>query len=185
MADGASYIIDVAAQMTGGAQTNAQLDALSAKLVGAGAGADDLHDAIATLSNQLDAAGKASTAAASALSAGNTEYARLQKAADQAAKAVERAALKGAIDPATLKLAAEASTAVNGYVTTLAGLEAEATRTAAAQKTLGSTLANARQIQIKAAEATGITDGQLRKLKGALPALGGAFGSVGGRSSVM
>lgn len=179
MAD-VSYVVDIATAMPGGAQTVAQVDALTHSLTTAGVTSDHIHDAIARLSNQFDAAAKASTAAASALSAGQSEYAKLERAALQAAKAEEKAALKGVVPPAIAASAASASAAVNAYAVTLASLEKTASATDAEQKKLGHTLANAKTLHVDAAKAAGITEGQLRKLKGALPALGGALGSVGG-----
>lgn len=90
------YAIDIAAKMSGGAQTYAELDRITESLSGAGKNATHFIDAISQVSDQLNVARDASAAANAALSEGEDEYRILERAAVQASKAVENAALAAA-----------------------------------------------------------------------------------------
>jgi hypothetical protein len=177
----ASFILDIAAQMSGGAQTTAQLDTLTANLMGGGKSAEAFQQAIVQDSNALDAAKIASKAANDALGKGNEQYALLEKAALQAAKAEEKAALRGAVPPEVAATAVKASAAVNAYALTLRGLEHNAQAAANEETQLAKTLKNANTLAGHVAASTGEQERAVKKLKGALPALGGAFGQVGGQ----
>jgi hypothetical protein len=88
----AQFVLDIAAQLTGEDATVAKLNELAAELSGAGKGAAEFQDAIRVASDALTYAKAASVSAAAALAEGNAEYALLEKAALQAAKAADRAA---------------------------------------------------------------------------------------------
>jgi hypothetical protein len=175
----AQYAIDIAAQMSGGAQTTAQIDALNKQLVGAGVTSDDLHDAIAKLSNAFTGAQAASKLAAEALSEGESQYSKLEKAALQASKAEEKAAQLGVVPPDVASKAAAATAAVNAYAQVLKGLEGEATKTEAAEKALGTQLANAKTLNAGAGAALEEHEVSARSLGRALGELGGPLGDIG------
>lgn len=207
MSNGAAqYIIDVASQVDGADKTLDELDAISAKLTGTARGATTFDAALVKLSNSLTAAGSASKAANAALAEAETQYSALEKAALQAAKAEEKAAALGVVPPDIAAKAAAAASAVNAYSKTLKGLEDAAAKAKTEETALEQTLKNAQTIaqhtaalddakekaakkaadeQAKAAAAaetaTRQQDAGIKRLKGALPALGGAFGQVGGQ----
>ncbi len=92
--------IDIATSMPAGESTLAQLDEITARLTGAGRGADHFQQAIVQASNALTAAKATTTDANTALADANApDTASSRKAALQAAKAQEKAALKGAVPP--------------------------------------------------------------------------------------
>lgn len=139
------YVIDVAASMPAGEKTIAQLDALAANLVGAGVGADTLHDAMALVSNSLDAARSASVAANAALSAGAAEMRALEKAAAQAGKERDKAAKLGVVPPEVNASVEAASAAIADHALKLDRLKSTAKAAAAEEKALATTLANSKQ----------------------------------------
>jgi hypothetical protein len=177
----AQFAIDIAASMPAGEVTIAQLDELTAKLMGGGKNADHFQRAIVQVSTALDAAKAATVAANTALDAGETKYRELERAAVQSAKAAERAGQKsGGVIPADLAAKAHAAdSAVKAYATTLAGLEGEAKRTAAAETRLGSTLTNVRKLN--AHVNTSLAEGaeSMSKLRGVIGATGGPLGRLG------
>jgi hypothetical protein len=147
----AQYIVDVAAQFSG-EQTFAQMDALTSKLVAAGAQADTFQEAIVTLSRAQEAAAASASAANTALAAGNAEYAVLEQAANQAAKALERVAAgsKGAVSIDEYRAAAlaaqQATAALDEQGRTLASLEQSAKQAAAGETALATSLKNVRTL---------------------------------------
>lgn len=140
MAD-AQYVIDVAAGMSGGVQTVAQLDALSSTLLAAGVSADNLQDAVALASNALAAAKTSTADANAALAEGAAAFADLEKAAVQAAKAQEKAAKLGVVPPETAAALDAANAALAEQTSTLRGLEAAAGGAAQKEAQLAQTLA--------------------------------------------
>lgn len=199
----AQYVIDVAATFKG-EQTIAQMDALTAKLLGAGAGADSFQNAVVQLSNALDQAKESSAAANSALAAGNAEYKALEQAANQAAKAQEKAGRLGVIPPEVAASASAAAAALELHVTELAKLEQAAAIASQREDALGVSMANVRKLstataaaekkaadEVKAAtdeeraalqetiNTEAAHDRALKKTAGALSSLGGPFGAVG------
>jgi hypothetical protein len=137
----AQYVIDIAAQMSGGDQTVAELDALTATISGGGKGAAYFSEAIAGVSKELDAARTASKVANAALAAGTAEYQALEKAALQAAKAAEKSALEGSVPPELQAQLDGATAAVNTYSKTMIGLRGAVTGAADASKTANAALA--------------------------------------------
>jgi hypothetical protein len=139
------YSIDVAAAMPAGEKTIAQLDALASQLVNAGVSADTLHDAVATVSNALDAAKSATLSANAALAAGNAEMRALEKSAKAAAKARDDAAKTGVVRPEVAAALDAANAAVVDHAATLDRLKVSAKAASAEEKQLAVTLRNAQQ----------------------------------------
>jgi hypothetical protein len=148
-----TYIIDIASEMPDGGATTAQLDELSRSLISAGASAETLEAATLQVSAQLRAAGEASKAANAALAEGNARYGELERAALNAAKAAERAAQQGKLDPAMARTAHEAAQAVNREAVALRGLETAAAQAARAESRLVATQGNLRRMSSSAAGA--------------------------------
>lgn len=175
----AQYVIDIAAKMSGGEQTNAQLDELTAQLMGGGKGAEHFSQALVKVSGALDVAKAASVAANDALGAGQAEYRNLERAALQAAKAAEKAALKGVVPPDVAAKAAQAQTAVERYAGTLRGLEQAADRAGKEEDQLAQSLANVKKLSGHVDKSIAGNAERLGKLQGALGAVGGPLGSLG------
>lgn len=148
----ASYSIDIAATMPAGEATATQLEALGEALLGAAAQSTKFFQQIQQLSDALNTAKAASTAANAALAEGNAQYRELEKAANVAAKAAEKAAASGKLDPAQSKAAFEANAALEAYAVTLKGLEGAASGAAAGESKLASQLEKVR-VASKAADA--------------------------------
>ncbi len=139
------YVIDIAANMPAGEKTIAQLEQLTLSLMGAGASADTLHDAVAQATNALADAKTASTAANSALAAGVSQYGALEQAALQASKAEERLAKSGVVSPEVAASSAAAAAALEEHTQKLRGLENAAASAKATEEGLAHTLANVKQ----------------------------------------
>lgn len=95
MADGSQYLIDIAAEMNGGDSAISQLNEMAESVTGVGTTLEQLDNAVAQAETALAGTASASAAAADALKAGEQKYAQLERAAIKAAKAVERASIKG------------------------------------------------------------------------------------------
>lgn len=181
----AQFVIDIASSYSG-ERTNAELDALTSKLISAGVNADTFQNAIVNLSRAQTAAATASVAANAALVSGNQEYAQLERAADKASRAQEKAARLGVVPPTVAASVQATTAALSAHTAALAKLERAAKAAAADETALSNAIANTRKLATetaKAGEAAGLTDGKIKKLKGALPALGGVLGSVGGQAA--
>jgi hypothetical protein len=180
----ATYIIDVAASFKG-EQTLAQTDALNAKLVSAGASAADFQTAVVSLSRSVAAAAATSAAANTALAEGNAQYKLLEQSANQAAKAVEKAAAgsKGVVDlkeyRAAVNASKQASAALDAHVLSIAKLEAAAKKAAAEEQHFGNALSNTRKLAAAAEATANLHERTLKKTAGALNGLGGPLGKVG------
>jgi hypothetical protein len=177
----ASYVIDVAARMPEGESTIAELDAITSELMNAGRGAAHFQEAIAQTSNALAAAKAATAAVKDSLAAANAKYAELERAALQAAKAEERAALKGVVPPEVARQAREAQAAVNAYAYTLQSLEQAAAGAESEEARLARTLANLKKISAHVDKSLADQVGRLGKLQGGLNALGGPLGQLGSK----
>lgn len=180
--DSASFAIDIAAAMPNGDATVAQLDALAANLTGAGKNADFFKDALARVSNQLDAAKAASLSANDALAAGKQQYRDLERAALQASKSAEKAALSGVVPPDIAARAESTAAAVNVYAARLGVLEREASEAATQQARLAGVMGNVQRLQghVNARFAAGSES--LAKLRGGLGQIGGPLGAVGNKA---
>lgn len=180
--DRASFAIDIAAAMPEGDATIAQLDELSAQLMSAGKGADFFKDALARVSNQLDAAKAASLSANDALAAGKQEYRELERAALQAAKSAEKAALTGVVPPEVAARAESTAAAVNAYAGRLEVLEREAVQAATAQARLAGVLGNVQRLQGHVNARFSAGSESLAKLRGGLGQAGGPLAAFGNRA---
>lgn len=191
MAEGTQYLIDIAAQVDGGADAAAQLTALAGKLNASGTAAQMLDAALARTSAQLAQASAASMSANEALSAQSAKYAQLEKGAVKAATALERATLKGAKPEKLAELGAAAQAAAASLKAEGAALDelrAKAATADAAHAKLAASMKNleaaskgeaARLGQIRG---TLQGTGKLNGLEGALSKLGGPLGSAGGKA---
>ncbi len=149
----AQYVVDIAANLAGGKNAIVELDALSDKLIGSGAGAEDFAAAIADVAKKLTGAEAASIAANTALSAGEQRYKDLEKAAIAAGKAEEKAAKLGVVSPDVAAAAVAATNAVNEQARALAQLEANASISAKAEADLATSLTNVRKLSDHAGKA--------------------------------
>lgn len=141
MAD-TTWVLDIAANMPGGSQTLAELDALTAGLVGAGRKSDSFQQALKVVTQQLDAAKVASAAANSALAAGTEQYKAAEREAIRLSKAWEKAFAAGEVPDDLENDARNAANALLGYENSLKKLESSSTTAAAAQKKLEQQLGN-------------------------------------------
>lgn len=176
----AGYAIEIAASMPEGEATIAELDALTAGMIGAGRDAEFFQDAIKQVSSSLAEARTASTAAAEALGDGNQQYKLLERAANKAAKAAERAARKGEIPPEVQASVVAATAALDKHGAELLQLEQAASAAAAKESELGRVLDNVRKLSSNANRVIGLQAEQLSKVRGAVGALGGPLGTLGG-----
>lgn len=136
MADGSTYLIDIAARMQGADATTAELIQLEKELLGAGTASDSLVTALRQARAQLASADTTASAAAEALKAGEQGYAQLERSAVNAAKALERAQLRGKVDSALERNAHAAAAALGAEAAALDRLRAAAKAAAAEQSRL-------------------------------------------------
>lgn len=175
MAD-ASYVIEIASQVSGAGATRSEIDSLSSALATSGVNAAQFDDALATLASQINAAKAASAAANAELAAGKAKYAELEKAAVKAAKGVER------MDPASegyaaaKKAAADAEAAARAYAGELDNLERAAESAAAAQAKLERTSENVARVQKRVNDRLGDAATNFSTFRGALGDIGGPLG---------
>lgn len=160
MADGISYLIDIQARMAGGGSAISQLDQLAQK---------------------LEMAGTAATQAAEALKLGEQKYNQLEKAALNAQKAVEKAALKGAVPPELSANATKAAEALRSEAGVLDQLRNAAKQAATEQARLAAAFKDAKALDA-ANKAAAMGSGNFKKLAGAFNDLGGPLGSSAGKT---
>lgn len=175
----AQYAIDVAANMSGGDQTNARLDALTVTLSASGKGADFFSEALTKVSDELTSAKAASVAANDALAEGEAQYATLERAALQASKAEEKAALAGKLDPTLSRTVHEATAALEAHAQKLRVLERDAEQADAAEKKLGQTFDNLKKLSGHVDKSFAAQAESLGKVQGALGTVGGPVGALG------
>jgi hypothetical protein len=175
----AEYAIEIAASMPAGEVTNAQLDTMIQGLTGAGKGADFFQTAMRQVSASLDSAKAASAAASASLAEGNAQYRELEKAANMAAKAVEKAGAKGAIDPKLSAESARADAALQGYSRTLRALEQNAAAATKGEAALAAQLANVRKLASHVDKTLAGSAEATEKLRGGLAAVPGPVGKIG------
>jgi hypothetical protein len=165
--------------MPEGEATNAELDALIANLTGAGKGADFFQTALKQVSSQLGQAKAAAAAAQGALAEGNAQYRELEKAANLAAKAVEKAGAKGVIDPKLSAESARADAALQSYAQTLKSLEQDAAAATKSEAAFATQLANVKKLAGHVDKSFNSNAETLGKLQGSLGAVGGPLGALG------
>jgi hypothetical protein len=179
----AQYVIDIAASMPEGEATIAELDKLTASLMGGGKNAEFFQQAIQQTGAALDSARAASEAANKVLGEGQAEYSQLEKAAVNASKAQERLAARGDTSSAkyieAAKRAADAQTAVDGYAATLKTLETNAAAATAKEESLNKTLGNVKKLGGHVDKSLLGNAESLEKLRGSLSAVGGPAGRLG------
>lgn len=183
MADQVQFAINIAAGMVGAEQTVAQLDDVSAKLMGAGKGADFFRDAIEQVSAELKAAQASSTAANAALADGASEFRLLEKAAIQAQKALEKATLSDKTDATTLAdlrvKAQAADAALANFGATMRKLEGDQQAAAKASTFTAAKLENLKKISANVDKSLAGQSETLSKWQGGLSAIGGPIGRLG------
>ncbi len=173
------YAIEIASSMPAGEVTNAQLDTMIQGLTGAGKGADFFQVAMKQVSASLDAAKAASTAANASLAEGNAQYRELEKAANMAAKAVEKAGAKGVIDPKLSADSARADAALQGYAQTLKSLEQNASAATKAEAGFARQLENVRKLSSHTDKTLAAAAESTEKLRGGLASIPGPVGKIG------
>ena len=181
MADAAQYLIDVAARAVGVDTTVAQLDVLAREMTGVGKDAAVFQDALTRVTTQLGAARDANAAASVSLAEGASEYAKLERAATQAAKAAERAALRNAgVVPDDLQAKAiAASAALQAQATVMAGLEAKSRAAAGAEKQLAASLVSVQRLGAHVNKSMARGSEEIAKLQSGLSMVGGPVGRLG------
>lgn len=180
MAEGsAQYVIDIAALMPNGEALAADLDRISEALTTAGVGADQMADAVAMAANALGQASAASKRANEALTAGNDLYKDLEAAANQAAKAQEKAAMLGVVPPGVHASVVASTAALDEHTVALKKLETEAALAANKEAALAAQLKNVKAITSDTTRAHASHERGLKKLAGAFNTLGGPIGVVG------
>ena len=178
----AQYAIDIAARMSGVEQTTAQLDKLTAELMGGGKDAAFFSESLAQTAAALADAAAASADADAKLKAGNDRFRELEKSAAEAAIAAEKAANSNAqvFAERAERAASKAQGAVERYSTTLDGLRVASDASAAALKaaqadyaSLSDSAAQAADAAAQAADANGgaIPDDLVAKARAAAAAL--------------
>jgi hypothetical protein len=140
MADGTTYSIDISARTIGADASAAQINQLAGSLVAAQAVATPFDAAISAAKTNLTAAGAAAAAASAGLQQAEGTFARLEREALKAARAVERAAAKGKDTTALQASADAAAAAVARQATAVDRAASEARDAAAAEKELASSL---------------------------------------------
>lgn len=180
MADAAQYAIEIAATMSGGDHTAAELDKLTEKLVAGGKRSEDFSNAITDISNKLTAAKAAQAAASDALSEGTAKYKELEKAALQTAKAAEKAALKnaGVVPPELAAEADKTTQALKKQAEAVKLLEAESAKHGAEVAKQTHTLGNLREMSAHVDK--GFTENAegLSKIQAALHQVPGPVGEM-------
>lgn len=187
-AGGTEYLIAIAAEMSGGEESVATLTALSEEMSGQAGAVASLDEALSQARAALGQTGTAAAEAAAKVAAGESKYAQLEKAADKAAKALERASLKGAVPEGLKKAADEAAIALRAEAVALDATRTSAdaaglaqSRAAASVKNLeaASKGATAAQIRANAAGTEGVNNlNDFAKWVGKLPGPLGAMGKA-------
>lgn len=181
MAADTQYLIDIAAQMTGGDKTISQLDALADRLAAAGSTAID--QALQQANAALRQTGTAAAEAASALSAGQARYNELERAADRAAKALEKAAVAGKSQDAHVlaRNAHMAAQALAAEGQQLDALKTKAAAAAAAHQRVSGSLKHLEAAARKAAaaESAAMPTGKVNELAEGFGRLPGPIGRAG------
>jgi hypothetical protein len=181
----AKFAIEIAAQMTGGAATASELQALQAQLMGAGHGLESLDNALTQVSRELEEAATASASAAAALAEGESAYAQMERAAIRAATAAERAAQRhgeGSEKTRALRTAADAAAAALGAeAVKLDALRAASERATGAQDRLARAQTNLMRASSGMRRDMSTTAAVTNKITESLGLMGGAGGRVAQR----
>jgi hypothetical protein len=182
MADGTSYTIDIEAKGVGVDATAADINQLAASLSAAEAVITPFDAALSAAERELTAAGAAAQEAADDLAAADKEFARLERSALKAERAVGKAAAKGG-DVAAAKAAAEAAAAaVQKQVTAVDKARVSAEKAAAAERKLASSFKEVQRAADRSAAA--MRAGPQRSfgdVTSAATAMGGSMGGLLGQ----
>lgn len=178
MAD-AAYVISIAAEMPDGATTIAELEALSAKLTGAGTKSDHFQEAIKRLGSELDAAKAAADAANAALKDGSSEYSILEREALRASKALEKAQAANVVPIDVYRRAQQANAALSEYEKKLKGLEDAAAGANGAHDKLAAGLDKVKRLGASVDQRNALLNQKYEKLGQVVSFLPGPLGRVG------
>lgn len=183
MAD-AQFAIDIAASMSGGAQTVDELDALTRELMSGGKNSDVFQQAIQRVARSLTDASTASKQANDALAAGQAEYSRLELAAVQVSRAADKAARSngGIMPPEAIAFVKAGNDALATQADKLRALEAHAKSASAEEKSLAQTSKNLDTLNGHVNKTLAEQGEQFEKLRGALASSGGALGQVASKA---
>lgn len=173
------WILDIAAEMPDGAATIAELDALTAKLMGASRRSDDFQAALKRVTSDLDAAKTASASAAAALATGSEQYKLLERDAIRTAKALELAQSKGRFDPRAAREADAARVALDAYTGTLRELEQTSATAQGKQDQLAKSLANLNKLGAHADQRNALLNQRYEKAGQLVGLLPGPLAQVG------
>lgn len=155
MADGAKFDIRIEAEGIGVDATTDQLNALASKMQSVDTVATSFDAAVAAATARLAEASTAAQEAASALGVAQSRYSALERDADRAAKAVERATLAGK-DTTKLRAQADMATeAMRKQAAIVDALKVKSNEAAAAQSKLAGSLKTLQAGQSKAAKGDG------------------------------
>jgi hypothetical protein len=136
MSAGETYEIDIQASLANGADTDSKLAALTQSMGAAEKSAEFFAAAMKQTGAAMAAAKAASAGVAEELSASQAQYRELEKNADRAAKAVEKASVKGAVPDDVAANAATAKAALDAYAGTLREVEKRSAGAAANEQAL-------------------------------------------------
>lgn len=183
MAD-AQFAIDIAASMSGGAQTVDELDQLTRELMSGGKNSDVFQQAIQTVARSLVDASAAAKQANAALAAGEAEYSRLELAAVQVAKAADKASKSngGIMPPEAVAFVKAGNDALAAQADKLRALEQHAKSASAEETRLASTSKNLDTLNGHVNKTLAEQGEQFEKLRGALASSGGALGQVASKA---
>ena len=181
MADAAQYLIEVSAQAAGVDTTVAQLDTLARGLSGIGKDAAVFQDALSRVTSQLGAAREASSVASADLSEGASAYGKLERAALQASKAAEKAALRnlGVVPPELQAKATAAAAALDVQAAAMVGLESRSKAAAAAEKQLVGELEGVKRLGAHVNKIMSKSSEELSKIQSGISMVGGPVGRLG------
>jgi hypothetical protein len=183
VADAAQFAIEIAARLSGGDATSAQLDAMADQLSASGRDAGHFEDALVRVGRQLDAAREAQTEVNGRLGEAKEHYSQLQKTLNNVSKAAERAALKngGVVPEDQAARVAKARASLNDYKQVVAGVEKQALDAANAVKRMGAQHSNLGRLQKRVNDRLGDAATKLSTFRGALGDVGGPLGEFGER----
>jgi hypothetical protein len=172
VADAAEFNIDIHAKTVGVDASIDQVNAFADKIRATNAVATQFDTAIAAASERLKEAAGAAKVAADAVSLAETKYNELERAANKAAKELEKATQAGK-DTSALKAASEsAAAAMHKQASAVDELKVKATSAAAAEKKLADSMKTLQGQQAAATSEIKKANAPVDKMKNALDGLG-------------
>lgn len=185
MANSVEFVIDVSTRLPDGEAAVDTLDALAQKLAAGGAASDAFDRATARTVQQLENAKRAAASAAGALKTSNAEYSTLEREANRAARALERAELRGAVPDSIRANAANTKAALQSYAQTLRMVESRSEAATAEQLRLERQLKNIGRISQATRARAAALNQRFSDGLSAVSALPGPLGSVGSQMSTL